>query len=63
MLAAQLEVGYLTVSASWPSALNCNPCNHAPLTACECCGDCVQHTPLVPNYLLTAVPLTRIHVL
>ena len=30
--AAQLEVGYLTVSASWPTALNCNPCNHAPLT-------------------------------
>ena len=30
--AAQLEVGYLTVSVSWPSALNCNPCNHAPPT-------------------------------
>ena len=27
--AAQLEVGYLTVSVSWPSALNCDPCNHA----------------------------------
>ena len=25
-------VGYLTVSVSWPSALNCDPRNHAPLT-------------------------------
>ena len=24
--AAQLEVGYLTVRISWPSALHCNPC-------------------------------------
>ena len=30
--AAQLEAGYLTVSASWPSALNCNLCNHAAPT-------------------------------
>ena len=30
--AAHLEVGYLTLSASWLSALNCDPCNHAPLT-------------------------------
>ena len=29
--AAQLEVGYLMVSVSWPSAFNCTPCNHAPL--------------------------------
>ena len=27
----QLEVGYLMVSVTWPSALNCNPCDHAPL--------------------------------
>ena len=24
--AAQLEVGYLTVRVSWPSALHCDPC-------------------------------------
>ena len=30
--AAQLEVGYLTVSASWSSALHSNPCSHAAFT-------------------------------
>ena len=28
---AGLEVGYITVSAYWPSALNCNPWNFVPL--------------------------------
>ena len=42
--AAQLEEGYLTVSASWPSALKCQPCNHAPLTVREA-AEAVTSTP------------------
>ena len=42
--AAQLEVGYLMVSASWPSALNCNRVTVLP-SRCESAVEAVFGTP------------------
>ena len=50
---AQLEVGYLTGSASWPSALDCNPWNFPPPSLRENAVESVLGTPHTPHSRLT----------
>ena len=51
-----LEVGYLTVSVSWPSALNCNPCNHAPLPMYLLHGTKNLQEEWIQRWILPRVP-------